>query len=244
MSKPMVALVVTTFALLIAQAPTDANAQTYFPGAVSCGEPEVSDPAVIAALNAKVGQYGGPPSRVAAIRGATSTSQDTSDAHTRCHSTLVLANGATEPGLLLQDRIQGVASWRWHSDQELSEGPASAAHQRQAAKFYDDMQRDAQRKPNETIACGLEGPQPAYTTRAVCYAAMTMYRDYQQKLKPYGAYALLQECGQMDSRSCLGMIAEVEVIANMRPGASKMTLVERCAGDLATKFPGKKLRNI
>jgi len=230
--------VVMVLALFFAAAATEAEAQTYFPGAVSCGEPETSDFTIVAALNAKVGQYGGPPSRVAAIRGATSTSQDASDAHTRCHSTLVFADGATETGLLLRDMIQGVASWRWHSDEDLAEGPNSAAQKRQVAKFYNDMQRDAQRAPNEVIACGIEGPQPVYTTRTVCYAAMTMYRDYRDQLQPYGAYSVLQACGQMSSNGCLVLISEVKAMAAIRPGASKMTLIERCAADLQKRSPG------
>lgn len=240
MQNRVAARVLLAFMLQVPSAFGSAEAQHYFPGAISCGEPEVSDPSIVAALNAKVGQYGGPPRRVVAIRGAASTDQDTSDAHTRCHGTLVFAGGATQMGLLLQDKIQGIASWRWHSDQELAEGSSSPAHKKQVSQLNDEMRKNALRTPNEVTGCGIEGPQTVYTTMAVCYAMINLSRDYREKLRPYGAYALLQECGRINSRDCLGMIAELEALANLRPQAAKMTLIETCAGDLERKFPGNE----
>ncbi len=234
------ALIVGSYAILDAVVLGDANAQTNAEIGNSCGEPEISDPAIVSALNAKIGQFGGPARRVVALRGASPLDQDTSERHTRCHGTLVFAGGGTETGLLLQDRVNGVASWRYHSDVELAQGPNSPAQKKQAAAMDDAMRKDAEETPNETVACGVEGPQTVYTTRAVCYAVIKLVRDNGTKFRPYAGYALLQECGRINSKVCIGMIAELQSLAGFVPFKPKMALTEVCADDLQRRFPGNE----
>ena len=206
----------------------------------SCGEPETSSLAIVRALNAKIGQYGGPSQHVVAIRGAAPAPAAPGERHTRCHGTLVFDGGKTQIGLLLKDMIQGVAEWRWHSDEELAQGANSPAHQKAEAAIYDDMRRSAEKTPNETVHCGIEGPKPVYTTWAVCYAAIKFVKDNQTKLKPYAGYAILQECAGLDSRRCLAIIEEMRFIATTASLDSKMVLTEKCAADLGRRIPGNE----
>ena len=67
-----------------------------------CGEPEIRDPAIVRALNAKIGQFGGSSRRVSAIQEALPLDQDTAERHARCHGTLFFADHENETGLLLQ----------------------------------------------------------------------------------------------------------------------------------------------
>lgn len=179
------ALIAVSYAILDAIVLADANAQTNTEIGNSCGESEISDPAIVRALNAKIGQFGGPSRRVSAIQKAPPLDQDTAERHTRCHGTLVFADGETEIGLLLQDSINGVTSWRWHSDKELAEGAASPAQKKRAAEVDNDMRRNAENTPNKMVGCGVEGPETVYTTWAVCYAVIKLVRDNQGKFRPY-----------------------------------------------------------
>jgi len=206
----------------------------------SCGEPETSNPAIAAYLNSKIGQFGGPAQRVRTIRGAPPQANDTSDRHTRCHGTLVFAEGTTEVGLLLEDRVNGVSSWRWHSDTELAQGSHSPAQKKIAAQLDDDMRKSAIAKPDEMVGCGIEGPETVYTTRSVCYAVMKLVKENQEKFRPYAGYALLQNCGRISSRGCLGIVSEMQLLAGIAHGKSKYDLTEACANDLGKKFPGNE----
>jgi hypothetical protein len=206
----------------------------------SCGEPETGNSAIVAYLNSKVGQFGGPAQRVRAIKGAPPQANDTSDRHTRCHGTLIFAGGTTEVGLLLQDRVNGVISWRWHSDVELAQGSNSPAQKKIAAQIDDDMRRSATAKPDEMVGCGVEGPETVYTTRAVCYAVMKLVKDNQGKLRPYAGYALLQNCGRISSGVCLGIVSEMQLLVGTAQHQSKSDLTQTCANDLGRKFPGNE----
>jgi hypothetical protein len=206
----------------------------------SCGEPEINDPAIVSALNAKVGQFGGPPQRIVAIHGAAPQPGDKSNRHTRCHGTLVFAGGKTEVGLLLRDQINGVSSWRWHSDEELAQGANSPAQKKVAAQVDEDMRRSAERTPNAMVGCGVEGPQTVYATWAVCYAVIKFVKDNQNKLKPDAGYALLQDCGRINSKTCLGIVAELQSLGGSARLNSKMALTEQCANDLEKRFPGNE----
>ena len=105
----------------------------------ACGEPEISDPGILRALNAKIGQFGGPPRRVLSIRTATPLDLSATDRHTRCHGTLVFDGGTAETGLLLQDSVNGLKSWRWHSDLELAQGRNSPAQKKRMSEIYESM---------------------------------------------------------------------------------------------------------
>jgi hypothetical protein len=221
-----------------AQAPSASmaqQAQTNAEFGNSCGQPEISDPAIVGALNAKIGQFGGPSRRVSAIQTAPPLDQDTSERHTRCHGTLIFVGGGTETGLLLRDSVNGVFSWRWHSDKSLAEG---SAQKQGTAEIIDQMRRDAESTPNKIVGCGVEGPESIYTTSAVCYAVIRFDIDNQDKLIPYAGYAILQDCGRLSSSVCLGIIEELQSLA--RVPESKMALTEKCADDLEMKFPGNE----
>jgi hypothetical protein len=195
-------------ALARADTPTDAELGN------GCGEPEISDPGIVRALNAKIGQFGGPPQRVVAIRGAAPLDQNASDRHTRCHGTLVFMGGRTEIGLLLQDSVNGVKSWRWHSDLELAQGGNSPAQKKRMAEIYEDMRMSAVRDPDKVVSCGVEGPQTVYTANAVCYAVIKLVADKQDILKPYAGYWLLQDCGRVNSGLCLGIVEEIRTLSS------------------------------
>lgn len=226
--------------LLVWVSTLNASAQTSTGFGNSCGEPEISDQAIVNALNAKIGQFGGPPRRIEVIREAAPNDQDVSQRHTRCHGIVVFAEGGTETGLLLQDRVNGVSSWRWHSDEELAEGPNSVAQKKQAAQVDDDMRKSAEKTPEEMVACGVEGPETVYTTRAVCYSVIKLVRDGGSALRPYAGYALLQECGHINSKICIGIVEEIGKLAGSAPLTSKMALTEKCADDLEKRFPGNE----
>jgi hypothetical protein len=218
-------------ALARAETPTDGN---------GCGEPEISDPGIVRALNAKIGQFGGPPQRVVAIQGAAPLDQNASDGHTRCHGTLVFMGGTTEIGLLLQDSVNGVKSWRWHSDLELAQGRNSPAQKKRMAEIYEDMKMSATRDPNKVVSCGVEGPQTVYTANAVCYAVIKLVADKQDILKPYAGYWLLQDCGRINSGVCLGIVDEIRALSSSVQIKSRIALTEICAGDLERRFPGRE----
>jgi hypothetical protein len=206
----------------------------------SCGEPETSNLAIIAYLNSKIGKFGGPTLRVMSIQGATPQANDTSDRHTRCHGTLVFLGGTTEIGLLLEDRVNGLSSWRWHSDTELAQGANSPAQKKVAAQLDDDMRKSASAKPDEMVGCGVEGPETVYTTRAVCYAVIKLVKDNVAKFKPYAGYALLQTCGRISSRVCLGIVSEMQLLTGIAEHQSKFNLTQTCANDLGRKYPGNE----
>lgn len=206
----------------------------------SCGEPEISNSAITAYLNTKIGQFGGPSRRIIAIRSAPPQPNDTSDRHTRCHGTLVFAGGTTEVGLLLEDRVNGVSSWRWHSDEELAQGANSPAQKKVAAQIDDEMRKNAEQKPNETVACGVEGPQTVYTTWAVCYSVIKLVRDNEGVFKPYAGYALLKQCGQMESKVCISLVSELQALAGPAGSKSKMDLIGMCANDIERRVPGRE----
>jgi hypothetical protein len=226
--------------ILNAFALDNAGAQTAAGIGNSCGEPEISDPAIVKALNAKIGQFGGPSRRVSAIQMAPPLEQDAAERHTRCHGTLIFADGKTETGLLLRDSINGVASWRWHSDEELAQGPASPAQRKRAAEVDDEMRRSAENTPNKMVGCGVEGPETVYTTWAVCYAVIKLVRDNQGKFRPYAGYAILQDCGRINSSVCLGIIQELQSLASVPQPRSRMALTEKCADELEKRFPGNE----
>ena len=222
-----------------AQAPSAsmAQAQTNAGLGNSCGEPEISDPAIVRALNAKIGQFGGPSRRVSAIQTAPPLDQHTSERHTRCHGTLSFVGGGTETGLLLRDSVNGELSWRWHSDKALAEG---SAQKQGAAEIIDEMRRDAASTPNKMVGCGVEGPESIYTTSAVCYAVIRFVTDNRHKLRPYAGYAILQGCGRLSSSVCLGIIEELQSLARVPQPESKIALTEKCADDLEMRFPGNE----
>jgi hypothetical protein len=141
---------------------------------------------------------------------------------------------------LLRDSINGVASWRGHSDKELAEGAASPAQKKRAAEVDNDMRRNAENTPNKMVGCGVEGPETVYTTWAVCYAVIKLVRDNQDKLRPYAGYAILQDCGRINSNVCLGIIQELQSLASVPQPRSRMALTEKCADDLEKRFPGNE----
>lgn len=195
-----------------------------------CSDPQSNTIAsIIKALNAKVDKFGGPSRRVSAIR---NLSEDAITAG-KCYGTLVFANGGTESGMLLQDSINGVTSWRWVSNHYLAESPDE-----RSAGIYDEMRRSAASNPNQTVACGVGAPEAVYTTNAVCYSILKFVRDYGDVLRPNAGYAILQNCGLMDSAICMEIVRELRTLAGTSRTKSKMTLTERCADDLERKFPG------
>ncbi len=198
-----------------------------------CIDPQTSTTAnIVRALNAKVGQLGGPSKRVSAIRRITHQDADNKG---RCRATLVFASGDTQTGFLLKDSTNGVPSWRWVSDQYIAESPAQ-----RAAPIYNAIRKSAEKNPDRVVVCGVEGPKTVYTTNAVCYAIISFDNVYHDKLKPYAGYSILQSCGAFSSSVCLGIIQELRSLAPVSPQRSKMRLVDKCADDLKKRFPGNE----
>ena len=195
-----------------------------------CSDPQSGTIAdIVKALNTKVGEVGGPSRRVSTIR---NLSEDATTSG-KCYGILVFANGGTEKGVLLQDSMNGVVSWRWVSNHYLAESP-----EQRSAAMYDDMRKSAEKNPNQTVGCGVDAPETVYTTNAVCYAILKFIRDYGSELRPYAGYAILQNCARIDSAVCLGIVQELRSLAGTSRMKSKMTLTDQCADDLDRKFPG------
>jgi hypothetical protein len=201
-------------------------------GGSNCAQPEVSDSVIVSALNGKIGEFGGPPRRVSGIQKAPPLDQDMSAGHIQCQSTLLFSDGGTETGLLLQDSVNGVLSWRWHSAQDLT----PAAQKRRQAEILNQMQREAESTPDKIIHCGVDGPESIFMTNAVCTALIRFVADNRDKLRPYAGYAILQGCSRLSASVCLGIIEELQSLASVpQPRAG---LMERCADDLENRFPG------
>jgi len=72
-----------------------------------------------------------------------------------------------------------------------------APAQLRAADPWEEIRKDTEKNPDEVIGCGVGGPESVYTTRAICFAVMNLYRD--RRIKPSAASELLQMCGSMST---------------------------------------------
>ena len=215
------------FALTVGQ---EGTIPTYDPG---CIDPDTSTTAnIVSSLNNNVGKIGGPSKRISALQKITHRDGDNKGT---CRATLVFASGDTQTGFLVEDLINGVPSWRWNSDQYLAESPAE-----RAAPIYDEMQKSAEKNPDQVVICGVEGPKSVYTTNAVCNAVTRFDKDYFEKLKPYTGYSVLQHCASTSSSACLAIIQELRSLAPVSSQTSRMTLIGKCATSLEKRLPGNE----
>jgi len=205
----------------------------------SCVEPEIGNPSIVAALNSKLGQFGGPQHRVQTLQAAAPVPpNDPAERHSRCHGTLIFADGGSEVGLLLQDRINGAISWRWHSDEELVQGANAPAQKKLAAQFRDEMQKRTEQEPNKMVACSVEGPQAIYTTYTVCNAVINLVQD-SRHLKPYAGYWLLGDCSRISSAFCLGIVGELGAnaqVCHVQRSANRTLLVGKLFDDRGNRM--------
>jgi hypothetical protein len=150
-----------------------------------------------------------------------------------CRATVV-ENGKRDPGRFKLERYSGYERITWTNDaggRNVS-WPTGVRFNEPPTDPMEDIRKSAEKKPNEMVGCGVQGPKQVYTTYDVCYAVMKLSQEIHNPAKPYAGYHVLQVCGSMAHAACLAMITEVRKLYNSGKSKSTMALTEECASDL------------
>jgi hypothetical protein len=136
----------------------------------ACGEPESNFPAIIESLNTKVGNLGGPPRRVTAIR------QLAVGVSKTCHATLVFADGTAEIGTLGRNQINQKYDWNWASDKDIASGEVARRAAADGERQFKDMLAGMRANPSKTTECWTGGSR-SWMTNDACAALMEAVHD-------------------------------------------------------------------
>ena len=176
---------------------------------------------IASALNARVGQAGGPSAPVTSAEGLATVPNGVIDGPTlTCRGTMRTTGGMIGPGevvvrlagnsspnvILVQD-----ATWESDADRERREAVERKERAKRIAeaparetKMIDEMRASAKSDPDKTVHCGFNGSS-FWTTNAVCFT----------------------------------LIEEARTVNAKVGRASRSDIIQECASDMARKLPGK-----